>query len=157
MLHFLLKETVSFLCQRQLSLTFWCLASVILDPAENQKGMSLQTHKLGPFYEVSPLHVESPELFSQRMAGGGVTHLNEKVSRLVQLGLTWTPLIQFGRKTLLLHYERDHKMNDKWTSGKSNHIQKSSPNLSYHSHNWNLTNVPTRINAIWLLILYFGV
>lgn len=72
-------------CQRQLSLTF--LVLVILDPAENKEGSS-QTHKLGPFYEVSPLHVESPELFSKRVAGGGITHLNEKVSRLVQLGLT---------------------------------------------------------------------
>lgn len=116
-------------------------------------GLSLQTHKLGPFYEVSPLHVESAELFSQRVAGGGVTHLNEKVSCLVQLCLMWTPLIQAGGKMLRLHYERDHKMNDKWTSGKSNHEQKSCPNLSYHPHDLNQTNIITKINAICFNIL----
>lgn len=88
-MEFLLKllEIALFLQQRQL-LQFGVWQVLILDPAENYSVLSLETHKLGPFYEVSPLHIQFAELFSQRLAGGGVTHLNEKVSRLVQLGLT---------------------------------------------------------------------
>lgn len=73
--------------------------------------ISLQTHKFSPFNKVSPQHVESAELIRHRAAGGGVTHLHEKVSHLVQLGLTWTPFRPAGR--LLLIYKVTWQINGK--------------------------------------------
>lgn len=93
-LHFFKKDQ-DFNCNLAFGkCSFWTLLKTSV--------LSRQTHKLGPFYEVSPLHVKFAELFGQRVAGGGVTHINEKVSHLVQLGLTQSPLIQAGGKMLVL-------------------------------------------------------